>query len=328
MLTRLGHLVVRRPKAVLVAWGLVLLLAAAASLGGVFGQRIDQRLGTGELVVPGPSLDGDRLLDETNPDGPAVLLILKGVRLTSRVNTDGAFFSAPAVSAQLDRVRGELRDVPGVRRVDDPFRRSSVVRYDENTAPYVSDDLNSLLMVVTLTKNLPEEQRERATHDVTAILDTVAPRLPGTTGLVGGEAELVETVTHMTETDIQRGEIVALPVSLLIMVFVFAGMLAASLPIAGALASIVSALGSLLAFSYVMELDPVVVNVVTVLGLGLCIDYGLLLVSRYREEVRRRTARAGRRRRRRSTCGRPRWRPPSPRPGAPSSSAGSRSPSP
>ena len=43
---------------------------------------------------------------------------------------------------------------------------------------------------------------------------------------------------------------------------------------------------SLLAFSYVLDLDATVVNVVTVLGLGLCIDYGLLVVSRFREEMR------------------------------------------
>jgi RND superfamily putative drug exporter len=89
------------------------------------------------------------------------------------------------------------------------------------------------------------------------------------------------------ETDLRTGESIALPVSMLVMVVVFGGFLAAGMPIAGALASIAGALASLLGFSYLIDLDASVVNVVTVLGLGLCIDYGLLIVSRFREELRR-----------------------------------------
>jgi RND superfamily putative drug exporter len=69
------------------------------------------------------------------------------------------------------------------------------------------------------------------------------------------------------------------------MILVFGGFLAASLPVIGAVASIVLGLGSLLALTYATDVESFVVNVVTVLGLGLSIDYGLLVVSRFREEV-------------------------------------------
>src|SRR5690606_30245360 len=69
------------------------------------------------------------------------------------------------------------------------------------------------------------------------------------------------------------------------MVLVFGGFLAASMPMIGAVASIAGGLGALLGFSYLLELDASVVNVVTILGLGLSIDYGLLMVSRFREEL-------------------------------------------
>ncbi len=71
------------------------------------------------------------------------------------------------------------------------------------------------------------------------------------------------------------------------MVFVFGGFLAAGIPIIGAVASVAGALASLLGFSYLVEIDSSVVSILTVLGLGLSIDYGLLIVSRYREEARR-----------------------------------------
>src|SRR5699024_3476697 len=81
------------------------------------------------------------------------------------------------------------------------------------------------------------------------------------------------------------GEAFGLPAALLIMIVVFGGFLAASLPVVGAVASIVLGLGALLALTYATDVESFVVNVVTVLGLGLSIDYGLLVVSRFREEV-------------------------------------------
>ena len=69
------------------------------------------------------------------------------------------------------------------------------------------------------------------------------------------------------------------------MVLIFGGFAAAGVPLAGAVASIAGGLVALLAFTYVIDLDITVVNVVTVLGLGLCIDYSLLMVSRYREQM-------------------------------------------
>src|SRR5690606_17159271 len=79
----------------------------------------------------------------------------------------------------------------------------------------------------------------------------------------------------------------ALPLSLLLMVVVFGGFVAAGMPIVGAIASISGALGMLFGFSWLIDLDATVVNIVTVMGLALCIDYGLLLVSRFREELGR-----------------------------------------
>ncbi len=109
--------------------------------------------------------------------------------------------------------------------------------------------------------------------------------VPGSSGSVTGVSLLVESITGQVETDLRTGEAVALPLSLLIMIVIFGGFAAASVPIAGAIASIAGGLGSLLVFSFVLDLDASVVNVVTVLGLGLCIDYSLLVVSRYREEI-------------------------------------------
>jgi len=115
--------------------------------------------------------------------------------------------------------------------------------------------------------------------------DAVLAGLPGATGEVGGVSSLVRAITTQIETDLRTGEGIALPLSFVLMFFVFGGLVAAGMPVVGAMAAIGGALGALFGFSHLLELDASVVNVVTLLGLGLSIDYGLLTVSRFREEL-------------------------------------------
>ena len=79
-------------------------------------------------------------------------------------------------------------------------------------------------------------------------------------------ASLIDRITGQVEEDLRVGEGIALPVSFAVMVLVFGGFVAAGMPVVGAVASIAGALASLLGFSYVIDLDATVVNVVTVLG--------------------------------------------------------------
>jgi RND superfamily putative drug exporter len=70
------------------------------------------------------------------------------------------------------------------------------------------------------------------------------------------------------------------------MLLVFGGFLAAGIPLAGAIVSIVGSLGVLFGITFLTDIDTTVINVITAVGLGLSIDYGLLMVSRFREEYR------------------------------------------
>ena len=70
------------------------------------------------------------------------------------------------------------------------------------------------------------------------------------------------------------------------LVLVFGGVVAAGLPVLTAAVSVAAAMGVMLGFSTFTDVDQDGVTVVTLLGLGLAVDYGLLLVARYREELR------------------------------------------
>src|SRR5690606_36205402 len=101
---------------------------------------------------------------------------------------------------------------------------------------------------------------------------------------VGGTNAVYTDLSAQVEKDIRRGEIIAFPVTLVLLVLVFAGLVAALMPLAGAVAAIAGSLLVLLGFTYLVDVDSNPISITTIMGLGLSIDYALLVVTRYREE--------------------------------------------
>ncbi len=266
----------------MLAW-VVLAVAAYLVAGlGVAGQTVFDRLTTGAPGVPGSESDAaDAILSSTAQGGASLTLALSGV--------DPA---TPAVADALAPERTKLAAVNGVASVIDPLVLPGGVA-NPAAVPLVAQDKKGFLVVVELKPDVTGDAKTTALHQVEDLLREVPsalrPAAPQVTGVVGGTPLIVDAITGQVEKDLRTGEAIALPVALLVMVLVFGGFLAAAMPMAGALASIAGGLAAVLGLSYVMTVDASVVNVVTVLGLGLSIDYGLLVVSRFREELHRLT---------------------------------------
>jgi RND superfamily putative drug exporter len=280
---RLARAVARHPWSTALAWLGLIAAAVALALVGVTGTGLFDRLESGAPRVPGSeSLAGTEILQEDAGRGERITLVLREVDLRDPG-------TAQAVATALAPAHVELAAIPGVASVVDPFLLPGGLA-NPVSAAFVSREQDGFLVVVNLEPGLDATAEEEAADAVVERLEEVPAELadaaPDATGIVTSGALVTEAVIGQVEKDLKTGELIALPISLLIMVVVFGGFLAAGLPVVGAIASIAGGLGALLAFTYVMTIDSVVVNVVTVLGLGLSIDYGLLIVSRYREELR------------------------------------------
>ncbi len=276
MLDALGRLVAQHARLTVLLWVLLMATGFLAATGAV-GQGLFARLESGAPTSPGEAQTAADVLADAQGVGTSVTLRLEGVDPTSS-----------ELAAAIAGARTDLEAIAGVHDVVDPTSFPGGLQNPAAQA-LVATDGRGLLVSVDLDRGLAPEAQDEAVatiedrlHDLT---ETVASAAPGATGQVGGEPLIVDAVVEQMEADLVTGELIALPLSLAIMVIVFVGFLAAGLPILGAVASIAGALLALLGFSYVIDLDSTVVNVVSVMGLGLSIDYGLLVVSRFREEL-------------------------------------------
>ncbi|HEV7640849.1 MAG TPA: MMPL family transporter [Gaiellaceae bacterium] len=113
-------------------------------------------------------------------------------------------------------------------------------------------------------------------------VSSLARSLPG---IVGGATLANEQVSKQSERDLLRAELIAFPLLLLLALWIFRGLVAALLPVAAGLLVLFTTLAVLRLVNDVTAISVFALNLVTGAAIGLAIDYSLLLVSRYREEL-------------------------------------------
>lgn len=283
MFESLGKRVSRYPRRTIVVWLVLAALGALVALTGLGGGNLFSRLASGDPAVAGSeSAEGRAILAEHSTSGATVTMIVADVDLAD-----------PQLAAAMGAISTELAAVPGVASVIDPFLLPDGVS-SPAAAPLLGSSGDGFIVVTELAADLDDDARSAASDAVVAALREAEGALgavaPGATTLVGGDGLILDAITGQVQRDLKVGEAIALPVALVVMVLVFGGFLAAAMPMIGAVASIGTGLGVLYLLTYPLDVDASVVNVVSLLSIGLSIDYGLLIVSRYREELARAAA--------------------------------------
>ncbi|WP_158702101.1 MMPL family transporter [Kitasatospora sp. MMS16-BH015] len=202
--------------------------------------------------------------------GTSVVAAADPARGTVTAVVDGPSAQDPAVRSAVTAAAADLAKLPGVVSVTDAYGPAGQAM--------VSADGGASLLSVRMADGSTSAQQK----SVEQRLGALHPE--GARVTVGGDLVLQQEVKDQTAKDTQFGEIVTLPLTLIVMVLVFGGFAAASLPVLGAVGSVGGALLAMFGFSRIMDIDTSVLPIATVLGLGLSIDYALLIVNRFREE--------------------------------------------
>ena len=280
-LARIGAAGARHPFVFLGAWLLLLAIILATALLGLGGQSLFGRLSSNAPSVQGESYHGGQVL-ESRTKSTTYSLLVYGVDLDSaRLKAVASGLTAKVAALP----RASYVDPLAVPLTADGSRQPAV-------ASLFSTNGRGVLLPVTtdgVGDHVPTASAEGRARDVLEkAARTLRADYPRATISVGGGALLLDSLLGQSGKDLEHGEAVALPIALVVMLVVFGGFIAAGLPLLGALAAILGAFGALFATTFAVGIDATVINVVTAVGLGLSIDYGLLLVSRYREEYRAR----------------------------------------
>jgi uncharacterized membrane protein YdfJ with MMPL/SSD domain len=146
---------------------------------------------------------------------------------------------------------------------------------------FISTDGHAAYAVVRLT--ITDEQSANEMPKIRALIDQPT----GATLSLAGIGPFTEDQAHQSEKELVQAETISGPFALLILLAVFASVIAAGLPLLVAALAIPTTLAGVYLVAQTTELSIYVQNVATMLGLALAIDYSLFMVSRFREELRR-----------------------------------------
>lgn len=264
MLHRIARLAIAVPRRVLL---LAALIAAAAA---VYGLSVAQSLSAGGFQDPtSESARAQQLLADRFGRGDMQLILA--------VTADGDVLGEPARGTALELVR-RLQAAPHVADV-----ASAWTAPPGAAAGLVGTDGHTGLIVAGITGGENDAQRHAAAL-VEDLLGGDAADRAGVRIRAGGEAMIYRQINTQNERDLLRMEAIAVPLSFLVLVWVFGGLLAAALPLAVGLLAILGSMAVLRALAVATDVSIFALNLIVAMGLALAIDYTLLIVSRFRDE--------------------------------------------
>ena len=167
------------------------------------------------------------------------------------------------------------------RLAADPIADGVIGFSQTQDARFISRDGHAAYAVVRLT--ITDEQSANQMPTIRALIDQPT----GATLKLAGIGPFTQDQAHQSEKELVQAETISGPFALLILLAVFASVVAAGLPLLVAGLAIPTTLAGVYLVAQTTELSIYVQNVATMLGLALAIDYSLFMVSRFREELRR-----------------------------------------
>jgi len=260
---RIGNLVVRRSK--LILFGFVSLVVLSSfwgfqAFGTLKGGGYDNPNSDSTLVT--------ELLESEFGVDPAEVLVLMDLPSDADEIDPNSF---PVNLERVQALSAELLDIDGVE---------SVLNYYTLGSPpnLKSEDGKLIYLLVDLDNSVDQ------TPVVAEIVDGYTGNYQGAEVHVSGFGAVTKAINETIYEDIIRAEIVAVPIVVLLLIFVFGSLVAAGLPLFVGGLAIVGSFFVIWIGSQFTDVSIFALNLITGLGLGLGIDYSLLVVNRFREE--------------------------------------------
>ncbi len=244
-------------------------------LCGVYGIGAAEKMMSGGFEDPGSeSSHATKVLDERFDRGGAQLVFKLDAPEGVDVTTDPE--SVAAGREVLDVLQSKGVDRGG-------YVQAGVLNIwdsPELAGELLSKDKSSTQIIASIAGG-----DEKAPSNAEEMVDLVGSQRHGIDIQAGGMAVVFGQINEQTSKDLAVAEAIAIPISFLFLIVVFGGVIAAALPVLIGGAAIVGTLAMLRVIAEFADVSIFALNLTTAMGLALAIDYTLLIVTRYREEV-------------------------------------------
>src|SRR3989441_1743639 len=263
MFDRWGRFVYRRRWATLIVSAVLLGLSVA---GIITGGTLAGNGGFGANLAAGQAA---KLISREIQPGQAVT----GSSMELIFSSDTLNATDPAFQSAVESALAPLRADSRVTAIDSPYTVPAIAQ-----SSYLSKDSRKALVIVHF--------RDASLTAQGYVNRVVAEIRPGPLKVLAtGQVPINLAFNTTLEQDLQRAEYVALPVTLLLLVLIFASIVAALLPISVGVLAIVGGVGGTLFLARFTDVSQYAINVVPLIGLGVAIDYSLFVVNRFRDEL-------------------------------------------
>ncbi len=262
MFNRLGHLATTRSRLVLILTGLGIVLAAAAGI-----HAPSKLKSAGFVSAKAPAQLAQNRLDGQFAGGSPNLILL--------VRARSGDVDQPAVAAAGRSIVALVAASPGA---------SQVSSYWTTGSKSMRSRSGTEALVVAHIAGGDTALKNRTNAVVAKVAGIAGPTAPVTVR-AGGLSAANDAVGAQVSRDLAVAESIAIPLSLALLILAFGSVVAAALPISIGLVSIVATLAVLWIVASLTNVSIYALNLTTALSLGLAIDYSLLMVNRYREEL-------------------------------------------
>lgn len=259
MFERIAKLAIRRPRLVL-----IVAAVALALMGGLGAGAFGKLLGGGYDDPASQSTRAAEVIDEKFGGETNLVLLVRA--------SDGSV-DAPAAEQNGRALVADLKKEKSLE---------NVVSYWDTASPDLRSKDGREAMVLAHVKGEDVERDENTKSVTDAYTGTYKDAL---TVKAGGNASVTNEMGEQTGKDLLLAEGIAVPLTLLLLLLVFGSMVSALLPLMIGVIAIAGTFAELFVLGSVTDVSVFAVNLTTALGLGLGIDYALLMVSRFREQL-------------------------------------------
>jgi RND superfamily putative drug exporter len=251
---RLGRLMFRFRKSVILIW------IATIAFFGFYALKLPSVLSGNGFEFKGEHKETKQIIKDNFKQPTSVIIVLFEKEKNTKQHDWEKFINDSLEKAE---------EIPAVQNVISPFTREGMIK---NNYAY------GLLTFEKDAESLGET------------IDQLRSILKNNDGMkvsITGEPVIVKDLNQASQEDLAKAEMIGLPIALIVLVLAFGSLVAASIPIIVGVLSIATTMGIVYFFSHSFDLTIFILNIVPMIGLSLSIDFALLLINRFKEEISR-----------------------------------------